>query len=246
MIERARWATVHAVRFREPVSDDQIELTEGPKSALGWVFGPDGSYGPHAEGESFGESTSTVWGGIGLYREPDDAQDAFDDPSAFIPCLGSAVEAWHLELSPFDHRGDVNWLGTDQIGEVFDPVDDPSGSGRLVVVTSAGYVIDENIDLDRVLDFATNVNRVRSWMDGADGLLVQHAFSSPDIYQDAMTFRVWRDSTGMRDFGYREGVHRTQMDRYRSEHTADRTSFTRFRPLRTCGTWGGADPLAAA
>ena len=51
MIERARWATVHTVRFREAVPDDQIELIDGPKSAIGWVFGADSSYSPHAESE---------------------------------------------------------------------------------------------------------------------------------------------------------------------------------------------------
>jgi hypothetical protein len=44
----------------------------------------------------------------------------------------------------------------------------------------------------------------------------------------------------------RPGFHRTQIARYKSEKTADRTSFTRFRPLQTSGQWDGVDPIAVA
>jgi hypothetical protein len=57
---------------------------------------------------------------------------------------------------------------------------------------------------------------------------------------------VWRDDASMSAFAYRAGEHRSQIERYKREQTADRTSFTRFRALRTSGSWNGSCPVGAA
>lgn len=53
-----------------------------------------------------------------------------------------------------------------------------------------------------------------------------------------MTFSVWKDDAAMMDAAYRTGTHRAQIDRYKAEKTADRTSFTRARLLASAGAAG--------
>ena len=240
-LEKAAFATVHVLRFREPMAAENLELTDGPDSALAWFFGLNNALD---ETGYLREPAASVWGGVALYRDRADALAALDDPSSAIPSLASASEAWHVALVPFKHRGEVNWLRRDHLGEMFESADDPVGEGPLIVLTTAGYVNDENFDLERVRDFDLNVERVRDWMEKtADGLVMQHVFESLDPDVDGPTFSVWRDDESLHDFAYRAGVHREQVDRFRAEHTADRVSFTRFRPIRSVGTWGGEDPL---
>ncbi len=244
MAEKASWATFHLVRLSEPMTAEQLDSADGPEAAVAWLLGRDSAL--DATGY-LRVPASEVWGAMGLFRNRADAEAVLDEPGSALPALASAREAWHCVLAPFNHRGDVNWLERDPVGPAFEPADDPARRGPLVVVTSAGYVIDANIDLDRVRDFVAHTERVRlSMNDTAEGLLVQHVFSHPDVSVDGMTFTVWRNDAAMVDFAYRPGVHREQLDRYRAEHTADRTSFTRFRPVRSLGTWEGRDPLAAA
>jgi hypothetical protein len=63
---------------------------------------------------------------------------------------------------------------------------------------------------------------------------------------DGTTFTTWRDGAAMRDAVYQPGDHRDQLDRYKREQTADRTSFTRLRARTTRGTWNGVDPIDVA
>ena len=239
-LEKATFATAHVLRFREPMSAERLEPSDGPKSALAWFFGPNNALD---ETGYLRDPAANVWGGVALYRDRADALAILDNPFSAIPSLTSVVEAWHVALVPFSHRGEVNWLRRDHLGEIFESADDPVGEGPLIVLTTAGYLDDAN--LDRVRDFDLNVERVRDWMEKtADGMVMQHVFESLDPDMDGPTFSVWRDEEALRDFAYRPGIHREQVDRFHAEHTADRVSFTRFRPIRSVGTWNGEDPLA--
>jgi hypothetical protein len=56
---------------------------------------------------------------------------------------------------------------------------------------------------------------------------------------------LWRDEKSMFAFAYKPGAHRTQVDRQNSHRTVDRSSFTRFRVVRSAGCWEGRDPVAS-
>ena len=45
---------------------------------------------------------------------------------------------------------------------------------------------------------------------------------------------------------YGPGTHRTQIERQKRDVIVDRTSFTRFRVMKTRGWWGGVDPVDIA
>jgi hypothetical protein len=69
-------------------------------------------------------------------------------------------------------------------------------------------------------------------------------FSSYVMRGGQLTMSLWRDDASMANFAYRPDLHRTLADHYKAEHTADRTSFTRCRIMRTVGQWGGTDPVS--
>ena len=82
------------------------------------------------------------------------------------------------------------------------------------------------------------------WSEPPDGMLSHQAFIFPGLLaDDGVTFTTWRDEGAMKSYAYRAGVHKTEMDAFRLDETADRTSFTRLRPIETHGTWWGTDPF---
>jgi hypothetical protein len=96
------------------------------------------------------------------------------------------------------------------------------------------------------MSFAAGVDRVRRSIVDVDGLHASHVFLFPGVItDDSMTLTFWRDDQAMRSFAYRPGVHKDEMDAFRLDETADRTSFTRLLPVWSRGTWWGRDPLAA-
>ena len=115
-----------------------------------------------------------------------------------------------------------------------------------MVMTTAGFVVGPGFDMARVVDFRTNVDRIRIHAEAADGNVARQVFAPHTPGDDGVTMTVWRDDASMSAFAYRTGEHRDQIDRYKREQTADRTSFTRFRAVRTSGSWNGRCPVEAA
>lgn len=116
-----------------------------------------------------------------------------------------------------------------------------------MVLTTAGFDLGPNVDLERIKDFVRNVERIREWMGAADGLFFRHVFKpAGDPAEDGFTISVWRDEDSMMNFAYRPGTHREQLDRYKALRTADRASFTRCRAVRISGQWEGVDLVQAA
>lgn len=162
-----------------------------------------------------------------------------------MPFLSRATEAWHALLLPIANRGECNHLDPANPGLMLEPAASDPG-GPLVVLTTAGYIIGPDLDVARVIDFRQNADAVRDTVAAMPGNLARQVFT-PHVYgQDGFTATVWRDDKAMMAYAYRPSRHRTEMERYKTEHTADRTSFSRFRVLATKGTWEGQCPIAAA
>jgi hypothetical protein len=86
---------------------------------------------------------------------------------------------------------------------------------------------------------------VLGWYGTLPGNIVRANFNLRYLGVDGLTFTLWRDDAAMADAAYKAGIHRIQVDRYKTEHTADRSSFTRTRLLRSTGTWDGNVHTAA-
>ena len=181
------------------------------------------------------------------------AEAVIDDPVRALPFLSGTVEAWHALLCPISHRGQVNWFGRLEDAARFKPsAEDPGGP--LVVMTSAGFdpLPREELqaDMPRRIDFITNVHRVLDWYASLPGDILPGNFQVGSARTDGMTVSLWRNDTAMMEAAYKPGIHRTQLDRYKTESIADRTSFTRARRVRSVGCWsgkerGGARAIAA-
>ena len=185
---------------------------------------------------------------FGLHADADSAHRAIEAGTQIAPFLSEAAESWHAVLKPFRHAGEANFLSEQEPGPLFDVRESqPDTSQPIVVLTSAGYHLGPDLDMQRVRDFGTGVLGVRASMTGLSGLTAQHSFFFPDVLrQDALTVTIWRDFAAMRDFAYGPGSHRRQLDRHKAASMVDRTSFTRCTIERSTGTWYGWSPEARA
>jgi len=217
-----------------------LDLSPRPAGAASWKLGPDGAAAPDGT-----RLPSEVWCGVALYSDRADAGLAFEEPSRFLPSLAEAEESWHAQLLPIAHRGECNHLDREAPGPILSAHDQDPG-GPLVVMTTAGFVMGPQLDMARVVDFRTNVDRIRTFVETSEGNTARQVFAPHTLGDDGVTMSVWRDDASMSAFAYRPGEHRAQIDRYKREQTADRTSFTRFRAVRTSGIWNGRCPVQAA
>ena len=236
---RCCWATIHWMRFPSPMRAESLDLSLAPTGAASWKIGPDSRLGH--DGVRLPESD--MWCGVAVYPDRGAADAAMDAPNTYLPFVANTLEAWHALLMPITHRGECNHLNRSNPGQLFDTARSDPG-GPLLVLTTAGFNISPNMDMERVKDFRRNVDRVRVWMGDADGRLATQVFAPHTLGDDGVTMSLWRDDASMASFAYRPGVHRSQVDRYKAEHTTDRTSFTRCRIVRTVGQWGGTDLMS--
>ena len=113
-----------------------------------------------------------------------------------------------------------------------------------MIITTAGWDVSEEMNMDPIRDFSSGVARVRISMTGVPGLHSQQTFSFPGSFEtDGITVTFWRDFASARDFAYGAGLHRELMKRHRDGDFGARTSFTRFSVLHSEGTWHGSNPL---
>ena len=206
-----------------------------------WAVGADDV----AANFDFGEQKAFTWIGLGLHDNERSAVELFDAGDDAAPCFVGADERWAGVLQPFNHRGEVNWLNPGEPGPVLSAGPSPAEEESFAVITSAGWTLDDRFDVDKATDFGRGTREVRASLDSVDGLLSHQAFGFPGVIDiDALTVTFWRDDSAMRAFAYRSGIHKTEMDRYRERDTADRTSFTRLRVLRSRGSVNGTNPIA--
>jgi heme-degrading monooxygenase HmoA len=231
---------VHWARFSAITRPEQLSLTAIPERCLSWKFGPDGPVGPNGY-----RLPSDVWCGVALFADEAAAEAAFERPDRHVPSLSNTLENWHALLRPIAHRGECNHLSREQPGLIFD-VDGEDTGGPLFVMTTAGFNIGPDLDFARVVDFRVNVDKVHDSLQSVAGRIASQVFTPHTVGDDGVTMTFWRSDEDMIATMYRPGAHRTQMERYKQSKTADRTSFTRFRVLRTAGTWGGEDPMQRA
>ena len=234
----ARFATVHWWDYGRVTTPEELALTESPVRSTCFKIGADGPLGPTGA-----RLPSNVWCAVAMFDDRAAANAALADYERFLPGVEAAVEHWHALLLPVAHRGECNHFERTNPRSLFEasPVDP---GGPLFVMTTAGF--NPPVDIARLIEFRVHVDKVRAWIDPADGRVASQVFAPHTLGDDGVTMTLWRNDAAMIDTMYRPGFHRTQVERHKREILADRTSFTRFRVLATHGTWGGSDPLERA
>jgi len=235
--EDARYLSVHLARFDEvgllPDHDD-VAPAGSPSS---WLIGAD--EGRH--GSEFASQLATEFIAVGVHADEASARAC---AAAEVAPFAGATEVWSAALLPVKSHGCCNWIGDDghfAVARDRQPIGDV-----VITLTTAGWDLGADFDVQRAMSFGAGVERVRTWIrdEPIDGMRASHNFTYPGmLVHDGSTFSIWRDDAAMKEFAYRPGAHKTEMDAFRIDETADRTSWTRLHPLESHGTWSGTDPL---
>jgi hypothetical protein len=230
-----RYLSIHLARVDEltTLTGDPAQPPAGDPSS--WLVGAD--EGLH--GSEFASQRSTVFAAVGTHHTEESARTC---AAGAVAEFADAAETWSAALRPTRSHGSCNWVD----GGHFDAGGERP-TGPIAVMTSVGWDVGPQFQLERAVDFGEAVARVRTamWSEAVDGMTSHQAFVFPGMLaHDGITFTTWRDEAAAVAFAYRPGAHKTEMDRFRLDETADRTSFTRLRSIETHGTWYGADPLA--
>lgn len=185
---------------------------------------------------------------LGLHCGAASAERLLEDYRRVAPWMAEAREAWGAVLRPFRHKGEANYLNRMQPGPLFDPgaiSAAPSADAPFVSITTSGWRVSPELDMNRVREFSTGVLAVRASMTAMPGLHSQQSFFFPRVLEkDPMTVTFWKNQAALTEFAYGPGGHRLQMERQQERGLADRTSFTRCVAESKRGTWYGSCPLA--
>jgi hypothetical protein len=181
---------------------------------------------------------------LGLHDSVAAAHEFVAARGRVAPWMGEACEVYAAVLEPYRHKGEVNFLDRDTPRLLFDGLGMAAGSEEpFISITSVGWNVGPELDMNRVREFSNGVMAVRMAMTGMAGLHSQQTFAfEKGIAVDPVTVTFWKDDAAARQFAYGPAVHKLPMDRYRMEDLADRTSFTRCRVVESEGSWYGRDP----
>jgi hypothetical protein len=235
-MERASIASVRLARF-DQLRESGAAMASGSPAPLFCNVAADS----RAAGTEPASQQAFTFLILGLHTDAVAARRFLDDRPTW---LDDAREIWSGILQPFRHHGAANYLDRTNPGPLFDSMlpDEPM-DGPVVALTTSGWNVGENLDMNRVLQFGAGAQAVRISMTGVPGLHAQHSFFFPRVLEcDPITVTFWRDEASIRAFAYGHGSHRRQLDRHRAENLADRTSFTRLRVVDSAGTWCGENP----
>lgn len=228
----------HRVRFATPLNGVGHPLP-GPKTAEAWRFYPAAVLGENG----LPTFVSDEWGGFGIYRTQEAAEEVFMNPEEHLGFLDETVEAFHALAVPYAHHGKVDWRGEFLENATFAIAPSDPG-GPLMVLTSAGYDNPGPAEVPRIARFYEAVIEVRDYYATLPGNIRGAVYSGGRVDgRSGMTVTLWGSDEAMRTAAYRPGHHRTQMDYQRQVGHFDFSSFTRARILATKGSWDGGDPV---
>lgn len=181
---------------------------------------------------------------LGIHEDEASAHHFIDHNKQMAPWLNDCNEIWTAVLQPFHHKGEANYLNTENPGKLFEVLADSPGSNTpIVVLTTSGWITGDHLDMNRVKEFSEGVLGVRASMTAINGLHSQQSFFFPGVLTyDPITVTIWRDAAAVGKFAYGPGTHLMQMEKQKAQGLADRTSFTRCRIIRSEGTWHLSEP----
>lgn len=226
------FVSLEIARFDEVLRPDQLPVTGPAGAPRFWGVGLDA----REAGGSGSTGPGRVVASLALHDDEASALLALATPHLEHVDGLSPSTTWSALLSPFTHRGAVNWLDPEDPGPVLRTHLPPADGEPTLVITTVGYDVGPGFDPGRARDFDAAVSRVHDTIGTSSGLRFHHVFNFHDHRKDPVTVTMWDSDRDIRAFAYRSGRHRDEVDRYRELGTADRTSFTRLHVLSERGT----------
>ncbi|MBC5991746.1 DUF3291 domain-containing protein [Pontibacter sp. SD6] len=164
--------------------------------------------------------------------ESEAAADTFLNSSALMQeYKNHTFESWTIRLLPYQSHG--QWDNQ----EPFSPtLTEPHTSGPVAVLTRA------SINWLALPNFWRFVPETSKALDDAEGLICSIGLGELPFIRQA-TFSVWESMEAMKQYAYKNPLHKEVMRRTRAENWYSEELFARFKPVATQGTWNGKDPL---
>jgi len=142
-------------------------------------------------------------------------------------------EQWTLFMKPIKAHG--QWSGQNPF-EVAQDFNSPQT--HIAVITRA------TIKKKLLRKFWKYVPTSEKPLENNPGLIYTKGVGEVPFLQMA-TFSLWRDEQSLKQFAYDSKEHAKAIKLTRSLEWYSEEMFVRFKPFRSEGTWGGADPLLA-
>jgi spheroidene monooxygenase len=167
--------------------------------------------------------------GILAVWESETHANAFVQSDYFEELRSHSAEYYTIFLHPLSSRG--SWSGFAD----WQCVADAAEEGVMGVITRA------TIKPRFAWKFWTMVPRTSKDHEGFRGLLFSRGIGEVPLTEQA-TFSIWTDSDSMKEFAYKT-FHAKAITETRKRKGFREEMYTRLKPFRTLGTWGGEDPI---
>ncbi|MEZ5265656.1 MAG: hypothetical protein R2755_28605 [Acidimicrobiales bacterium] len=230
----AKAITIHLADFTTP-RPPRRPPPLGGAGARRWLIGRKATLAVGAF-----EFDDRCWSAFGLWEDLDDAVVATASPGELVPWMAGAERQWHAVAVPVRVLGTSNHTFDGTAGTpCWEVSPDEDGDGPVISMTTAAFD-DPNADPARLGRFVTGQFHLTDDVvrDAPGNLGHRDVVAFPFRSFDGCNLTLWRDLEAMQGFAYRAGEHRSYVDSHRSTPAGwfDRSSFTRFRPVRAWET----------
>ena len=175
------------------------------------------------------------YGLVAVWRDASAAEEFFARATLVARYRAHSDEEWTVRLTATHAKG--AWSGE----QPFTPSENTARAdgGPVAVITRA------TLRWRRLAAFWSAVPSTSAALERAPGLCASVGIGEIPYLRQA-TFSLWRDDAALRDFAYRDPVHREVIRRTRDEGWYAEELFARFRVVGSAGSWHGRDPLKAS
>jgi spheroidene monooxygenase len=178
----------------------------------------------------------SVWPDFSTYGilavwESQEMAELFAESGYYKELMSHSAEQYTIFLNPLSSRG--AWSGF----SAWSCLPDTARTGIIAVITRA------TIKPRFAFRFWSLVPRTSKAHERAQGMLFARGIGENPFNEQA-TFSIWQDEESMTAFAYRTFHAKAVMETHKRNGFREEM-YTRLKPFRAIGTWGGTDPLQA-
>ncbi|MFC5270240.1 spheroidene monooxygenase [Adhaeribacter terreus] len=171
------------------------------------------------------------YGLLCVWQNEDAASSFFAENIAFLNYLQHTSEHWTIWLKPLQAHG--LWDGVNPFSEADATL---KTDGPIAALTRA------TIRLQALPSFWKNVPQTSHALKEAAGLLCSVGLGELPFIRQA-TFSVWESAEALKQYAYKNALHKEVIKRTREENWYKEELFARFVPVKSEGLWHGRNPV---